>query len=165
MAENDGKQQDGGQTPGKAPQDGKKPDLGPVPYERFKEVNEKAQALEARLAEIEQAQKAAEEKTLAEQEKWRELAEKRAAELAQERTARLRMEVAAEAGLPAALAGRLRGDDREALVADAKALAELVKPVAPNGVPPVPPGGQDPLDLATMSPQEIRKHAQELWGK
>ena len=44
----------------------------------------------------------------------------------------LRAEVAQEAGLPAALAARLTGTDKESMLEDAKALAEHIKPAKPN---------------------------------
>ena len=53
-----------------------------IPYARFQEVNEAKKALEARLAQLEADQKAATEKQLAEQNKYKELYEGRAADLA-----------------------------------------------------------------------------------
>lgn len=107
----------------------------PVPYDRFAEVNKRANELAARLEEMERTRKADEDKTLAEQNKWKELAEKREAELAMERTARLRLDVALKAGLPAEFAGRLMGSTEEELIADAAMLLPLVRPSTP-GAPP-----------------------------
>ncbi|MEV6344138.1 hypothetical protein [Actinoplanes sp. NPDC051851] len=53
-------------------------------------------------------------------------------EIAEERTGRWRAEVAQEAGLGPELAARLQGDSREALLADAQALAALI-PAQPDG--------------------------------
>lgn len=107
----------------------------PVPYERFAEVNKRANELATRLEELEKARKADEDKTLTEQNKWRELAEKREAELMAERTARLRLDVALRNGLPAEFAGRLMGSTEEELIADAKALLPLVRPTTPGSPP------------------------------
>lgn len=62
--------------------------------------------------------------------------EKMKNDLAAERAKSLRQRVAAEAGLPPELAGRLSGDDLEALQADAAQLVELVKKPEPPAAPP-----------------------------
>ena len=49
--------------------------------------------------------------------------------------------VASEFGLPSELANRLVGDDREALVEDAKQLQKLVAPSGPRKPAPVPEAG------------------------
>ena len=54
-----------------------------IPKSRFDEVNDKAKALEARLAALETEQKAQLEAQLAEQGKYKELAEQRAKQLAE----------------------------------------------------------------------------------
>ena len=82
----------------------------------------------------------AEAKVLAEQGKYKELFERQQAELDATRAqakalelAALKRDVAAEVGLPPALAARLQGDDAEALKADAAALlAAMPKPAPPN---------------------------------
>lgn len=143
---------------------------GPVPYERFKEVNETAKQLQARLAKYEADQKAAKDKELADQQKWQKLYEEREAELRNERTTNLKMKVALAKGLPAALIDRLRGDDEESLGKDADALLELLKPAAaesPKG-PGIPPSrGSQParLDLSRMTPEEIRKNRTTIWSQ
>lgn len=106
-----------------------------VPYDRFAEVNKRATELASRLQALESSRKAEEEKVLVEQNKWKELAEKREAELASERTARLRLDVALKSGLPAEFAGRLMGSTEEELLADAKTLLPLVKPSTPGNPP------------------------------
>ncbi len=154
----DPKQKAGGDGAGKAP--------GPVPYERFAAVNEKFRLATERLTALEAAQEKAEETRLTEEKRWQELAEKRGTELEQERQSRLRFEVAAEAGVPVALAGRIQGADRVAMAKDAKSLLEFLKPGGGGlGMPPAPDGGEDTLDLASMTPEEIRKNAKKLWGK
>jgi hypothetical protein len=104
----------------------------------------KARELEARLAELENASKAAEDKKLAEQNEWKTLAEKRAAELdaerqkfAQERLDLLRGNVAAryasrlvkpdgeDVDPVAEFAKRLSGSTVDELVADAEKLIKL----------------------------------------
>lgn len=135
---------------------------GPVPYERFKEVNDRANSLESRLAQLEAAQRTAADQKLADEKKWEDLAKQREVELKRERTERLRLEVAASKGVPAALAGRLQGDDRAAMEKDADAilaaLADAAKRQAGPGVPPPPAGGHAaPVNLAQLSPEEIRK--------
>lgn len=50
-------------------------------------------------------------------------------------------EVSSEVGLPKELAGRLRGDDRDALLEDAQQLKELLVPDGPRKPVPVPEAG------------------------
>lgn len=90
-------------------------------------------AAAARLAEIEEANKTAEQKA----------AERLAAaeKAAQESTAEaLRYKVAAAKGLDLALAARLTGSTKEELEADADTLMALI-PKAPDATPPAPPTG------------------------
>lgn len=144
-------------TPAK-PKDGETNEPGPVPYERFKAVNDRAKTAESELETLKTAQKKREEDELVEQEKWKDLAEKRDGELKAERLRNDRLEVAQAKGLAPELAERLRGDTREELEADAERLLEFVKPSEGPGVPPAPRGGT-PLDikLEDMSPAEIRE--------
>lgn len=143
---------------------------GPVPYERFKEVNDQFKALKSEWDKAQAAQKAAKDKELAEQQKWQKLYEEREAELKNERTANLKMKVALSKGLPSELIDRLRGDDEESLGKDADALLALIKPAAaesPKG-PGIPPSrGSQParLDLSKMTPEEIRKNRATLWSQ
>ena len=85
-----------------------------------------------------------------------------AAELATAQNTTRRLRVAYACGLPLELADRLKGDDDNALQADATRLVSLMKPATP-GVPP-PPATMSPprLDLLTLSPEEVRKHKKEL---
>jgi hypothetical protein len=110
---------------------------------RFKRLVERAKAAEAKVAAFEQAQKAAEEASLAEQQKWQELARRREAELAEAQRqmealtlTMLRTRVAARMGLPEALAERLRGATEAEIVADAEALQTLMP--TPGGLPETP---------------------------
>jgi TolA-binding protein len=168
----EGKKQDPGQTQdpgegsGKTQQPGGDQQPGPVPYERFKEVNDQLKQMSDRLAEIEQERKEAEERQLKDQEKWQELAEKRAQELAAERRARLRLQVASSKGIPADLADRLQGETADEMAADADRMLEYLKPSEGPGVPPKKPGGgSTKLDLESMSPEEIREKKGELWDQ
>jgi vacuolar-type H+-ATPase subunit I/STV1 len=97
-----------------------------------------ARDLEKRLEAIEKARQAADEQTLVEQNRWKEIAEKRDAELKQlqetlqkSQQQALRTQIAVEFGLPAPLAARLQGATEEELRADAEQLKALV-PQAPG---------------------------------
>lgn len=134
-----------------------------VPYERFAEVNKKARELEARLAEIEEERKKQQEKELAEQNKWRELAEQREKELEAERVARLRLQIATKTGLPVDMADRLRGKTAEEMEQDAQSLLQYIaKPQQSPGTPPASGGNNKPLSIETMTPEQIRQHAADL---
>jgi hypothetical protein len=137
---------------------------GPVPYDRFREVNERARTLEAQIAKIEADRKAATEKAAAEQGQWQQLAEQRANELAAERLNNLRLKVASQKGIPPDLVDRLRGEDQTAMEKDADALLAFLKPATGPGVPPPSRNGQPArLDIESMTPEEIRKNAGRLW--
>lgn len=151
-----------GTPPSAAPPPGGEP--GPIPYARFKEVNDQLQDLRHKEAQREAAEKAANDKRLADEKKWEELAATRDAELKTERLQRLRLEVALKKGLPPELAARLTGETPEQLEKDAEALLPLLKPRSPG----VPPGGGDgqpakTFDLSKMTPEEIRKSRGELF--
>lgn len=130
-----------------------------VPYERFKEVNDKFRTLEKQLAQIQAERDAEAEKKLAEQQKYEELANKYKAELETERLGRLRLEAVSKAGLPANMAARLQGGTLEELAQDAAALAEFMKPATP-GVPPA--GSRTPAPVVTdaqlRDPEWVRKN-------
>jgi hypothetical protein len=88
-----------------------------------------ASALEKRLKEIEDSNKAADDKKLADDLKWQDLAEKRQkdlekmqAEVEAERKVNLRNRVGHEFKLPQKLVDRLQGANEEELRADAQAL-------------------------------------------
>jgi len=138
---------------------------GPVPYERFKEINDELRQAQETLKALTDAQATAEEEKLKEQQKFQQLYEKAQAELQTERTERMRMQVAVEAKIPLGMAGRLQGTTREEMLQDAKGLAAFLKPPTGPGNPPPPGGGNGtPLDIEAMSPEEIRKNAGRLWG-
>lgn len=146
------------------PQPGQGEQPGPVPYDRFREVNERARTLETQLAKIETDRKAEADKTSAEQGKWQQLAEARETELKAEKLTNLRLKVAAAKGIPADLVDRLRGDDRAAMEKDADALLAFLKPTAGPGVPPPSRNGQPArLEIENMTPAQIRENAGRLW--
>lgn len=135
-----------------------------VPYARFAEINSEKKALEERLAKIEADAKARQEKELAEQNKWKELAEAREKELEAERLNRLRLQVATAKGLPVEFASRLQGGNEKELAEDAARLAEFIRPNVP-GVPPAPgrkpPGPQFTAEQLS-DPEFVRKNAAKI---
>lgn len=138
-----------------------------MPYERFKQVNtELAQLKEWREKQLNE-QKSRQEKEMAEQQKWQQLYEQRENELKAERLNNTKMQVALQKGLPAELIGRLQGDSEEALAKDADILLQFVtKPASAPGVPPANRNSQPAkLDIANMTPDEIRKNAAKLYGQ
>lgn len=133
---------------------------GPVPYDRFTEVNNRAKELEKQLAAFQSQAKTAEEKRLQEEAKWQQLAEKREKELqamqAQLQEAsvnQLRLQVAAQHGLPTDLAARLVGSTLEELTADAQKMLAYLKPSTP-GIPPLG-GNRQPVNGAP-TPEQLR---------
>lgn len=153
-----GQQQQSAGGTGQQQSQGGQQQPGPVPYERFKEVNEQLKALQTQLAQLQEGEKKRKEKEAADQGQWQKLAEQKDAELKVEKLARLRLEVATKKGIPADLAGRLQGDTAEAMEKDADAMLQFVKPKEGPGVPPAGKGGSaTPLDLSKMSAEEVRK--------
>lgn len=140
-------------------------DPGPVPYPRFKEVNDKWRDTQKQLDTILQERQEAEEKEQREQGQFEQLLVTRDTELAAATGENLRLRVAMEKELPADLIDRLRGEDRAALETDADALLELLKPRTP-GVPPTSRTGEPPAtDMANMSPEDVRKNWRADFGK
>lgn len=103
---------------------------------------DKRQALEAKLAEYEDAQKTEAEKAA----ERLTTAERTAAEAS---ARALRYEAAAEAGLPLNMAARLRGDTKEELLADAEELKGLV------GTPGSTFGGSADAGVRKAPPQKV----------
>lgn len=136
-------------------------------YEEIKKLREEAashrtasKTLEQRLAEIESATTKARERELAEQSKWKELAEERERKLAefearfkQQEVRYIRAEVAASFGLPKALADRLVGDTEDALRKDAEALiAALGLDKSQVDAPAATPDSKTPAQPAQQQP-------------
>ena len=112
--------------------------------ERKAKAAEKRRAddAERRLAELERERMTDAEKVVAERDDWRKKYEEQTAALAARELDLLRRDVAAEKGLPAALARRLDGMTREDLEADADALKALLPdPDAPRTPKPDPSAG------------------------
>ncbi len=158
---------------------------GPVPYERFQQVIQQKnqaeaekKALETALAQALAALGGTQSQGDGEQgQQDGEQAEQTPqatdplallqATVRQVQVENLRLKVAVETGLPMELAERLRGEDEEALRADAQQLLTLLnaKPATP-GVPPPTQGGQAAnADLASMTPEQVREWAKKHgWG-
>ena len=133
-----------------------------IPYERFREVNEEKKKLEDRLKAIEDAQKKADEDKLKEENKWKDLYEKTENEKKEKEKELLRLQVASKKDLPGDLVEFLKGETEQELEASADKLLTYAKTGSP-GVPPRKPGGANtPLDIKTMTPDEIRKNAADL---
>ena len=124
--------------------DGGKRALNAIRQERDAE-KARADAAEARAAELERAQMTDQERVVAERDSLREQYEKATATAASKDATILRYEIAAEHGLTLAQARRLIGATREELVADAEAFkAELPPPAAhpaPGNPRPNPAAG------------------------
>lgn len=96
----------------------------------------------AKISAFEDAQRTDEEK---QQHRIKQLEEQLTAAQAERQAIEHRLlanEVAAEFNLPATLSGRLQGETREELVADARALAEMVNLNGPRKPAPVPEAGR-----------------------
>lgn len=139
------------------------PEPKTVPYERFKEVNDKANDLEKRLKAIEDEKKAADEKALKDKEDFKTLYEQEQAKNKAKESELLRLRVAQKKGLPADLVDRLKGETEQELEADADKLLTFVDTSKSPGNPPRKPGGSPTiLNAADMTPEEIRKNADKL---
>lgn len=133
-----------------------------IPHDRFREVSEKAKALEDQLKAITDAQKKADEDKLKEENKWKDLYEKTENEKKEKEKELLRLQVASKKDLPGDLVEFLKGETEQELEASADKLLTYAKTGSP-GVPPRKPGGANtPLDIKTMTPEEIRKNAPDL---
>lgn len=126
-----------------------------IPKSRLDEVLTKLKAYEQEKTKAQKDAEAAETARLAEQGKYKEIADTLQAKLdaaqAEARTAAIKLlqrDAAAQVKLPAVLADRLKGDTLEEMITDAKAILEsLPKPSAPdinasNGAGGAPAPGQ-----------------------
>ncbi len=111
-----------------------------IPKSRLDEVLSKLKTYEQEKTKAQKDAEAAETARLAEQGKYKEIADSLQAKLeAAQSAARaneirlLQRDVAAKTNLPVALAERLRGETEDEMIADARSiLAALPKPTAPN---------------------------------
>lgn len=87
-----------------------------------------AKKLQKQVDQYEQERQDAADSELSELERTKKQLAESKTKLAALELSQLRQEVAAEVGLPAKLAARIQGDDREAMVEDAKSLLEIVSP-------------------------------------
>lgn len=144
------------QTPPDVPADGedddgwkKDPAKVDAALKKLREENKtrrkREEELEARLNAIEDSKRQEETKKLEADKKYEELAKRLAdenakmkADLEAERMGRLRVSVAAEVGIPAAMADRLVGKTAEELKADAENLKKLLAPIQPDKPPRTP---------------------------
>lgn len=137
-------QQTAGQAPAGATTtekpDGETPEQKAARLEReLAETRKEAAGYRTKLRAEEAAKEEAARKAAEEQGEFKQLYEQAQQQLAELEAARTKAEraqllarIATEAGLDATLAERLRGEDEAALRADAKALAERLKPAAPT---------------------------------
>lgn len=153
---------------------------GPIPYDRFKQVNEQRKALEERLSALEDEEnkrkeqaKKAEEKRLEEQEKYQELATQYKADLESAQSAESDLQSVVDRQtevLQALYDVRKRAVpemfqpvlDKLDLVERIQWLAEnedKLKPETTNGIPhtPAPKGKGEP------SPEERRRRTARVW--
>lgn len=133
-----------------------------VPYERFKEVNEKYKSLETQLKEIQNQQQAAEEKRLKEQGDYKKLYEDLQAQLNTEKVTNMKLKQASSKGLPVDLVNRVQGSTEEEIAQDIDNLISFMKKETPatGGVNPPPKGGSSTgaFDFANATPQQVRDH-------
>lgn len=133
-----------------------------IAYDRFQEVYDKAKKLEDQLKAITDAQKKADEDKLKEENKWKDLYEKTEKEKAEKEKELLRLRVASKKDLPGDLVEFLKGETEQELEASADKLLTYAKVESP-GVPRKKLGGSNtPLDIKTMTPEEIRKNSAAL---
>lgn len=131
----------------------------PVPYSRFKEVNDKYVKLEEKLQEIEKSQKAADEARLKEQGDYKKLYEDLQAQLSTEKVTNMKLKLASSKGLPVDLVNRIQGETEEEIGNDIESLLAFMKKETPQGVTPPPRGGTSTnFDYSTATPAQIREH-------
>jgi hypothetical protein len=115
------------------------PPPGPVPYDRFKTVNDRATEAERKLKEIQDNQAKADNDKLVAEKKWEDLYNGEKTKLAAKETEFLRLKILTSKILPddakdhLSLMDRLRGNTEEEITTDADALLALVKPVGKGG--------------------------------
>ena len=107
-----------------------------------RETEKQLKVLQAQLEELQDAGKSDAEKLQRKYERAQQEREALQAELEARDRALLVREVADEVGLPARLAARIQGEDRDSMLADAKELMELVVPEGPRKPTPVPEAGR-----------------------
>ena len=100
----------------------------------LKEANHEAAERRKKLDDFEAAEQKRKDAELSEVERLKKEAETLRAQAAEAQRSVLQRDIAAEVGLPAMFAARIVGADRDAMLADAKALLEAM-PKAPKSAP------------------------------
>ncbi len=143
---------------------GEKPD--PIPYDRFKEVNDENRKMATKIKALEDEDEKRKADDAKEQGKFEELyAEEKSKRKEMERD-NIRKDVALEKGLPSDFVKRLQGETKEELEADADKLLEMIED-AKKGGKGIKDGDSkksdsENLDIDNMSPEEIRKNRDKL---
>ena len=133
-----------------------------VPYERFKEVNEKYKSLETQLKEMQSKQKAAEDERLKEQGDYKKLFEDLQTKYTTEQKTNMKLKLASSKGLPVDLINRVQGETEEEIGKDIDSLLAFMKKETPQGVPPPPRGGSSTnFDFANATPAQIREYLEK----
>ena len=138
-----------------------------VPHARFSKVIEERNKARAKIEELESKMKEIAKPNSEKKDRLAEL-ERQLEELQQtadrERMARLKLEVATEAKLPTKLAERLKGKDRDELLADALSLVEAL-PETPVGS--LPRGSLTPKPEITSEqlndPEWVKKNTSQIF--
>lgn len=147
----------------KDPEQKKEKQPDPVPYSRFKEVNDELGRLKTQIDEIEKKKKQDADQKLADEKKWEDLAKQKDLDLKTKEAELLRLRVAAKKRVPVDLIDRLKGSTEAEIEADADILLGFLKEDEAPGIPPHKKGGSNTkFDLANMSPEEIRKNASAI---
>ena len=139
----------------------------PVPYNRFKEVNDENRTLAAENLALQKAEDERKESEAKEAGKFEELYIEEKGKREKIEADGLKSTVALEKGLPADFVKRLQGEDREALEADADALLEMIGDASKNkkGIKDSSSKKSDAevLEIDDMTPAEIREKKNELF--
>lgn len=121
--------------------DGGKKALGAERQAR-KQAEKELAAAQARISEFEDAGRSELEKAQRRIEAAEAAAQTYQEQLASKERQILISEIAAEAGLPPAFQGRIQGETREELLADAQELSKFLAPSGPRRPAPVPEAGR-----------------------
>lgn len=138
-----------------------------VPYERFKKVYDELSGMKAQMQAYQDRQKEAEEAQLAEENKFKELAEQRAATIQQLQGDLSRSQIAQANNIPPELATMLTGDE-EQMRAQAATLAEMLKPTTAPLTMPNSPTTSPPAEITDSQmndPKWIRKNKGTILGQ
>jgi len=135
-----------------------------VPYDRFKEVNDRLKGLEAAEAERIETAKKAKQKKLEEDNEFKKLYEDTLNEYESFKKENLRVKIAYKKGLPEEAINRMVGETEEELEEDADKLLEILNVnKSNNGIPPRNRHGTPKVtDYKNMTPEEIRKNKHEI---